>query len=286
MSRETVACTASSPSSRSARRRRSASRAGRSPTSRRIAPCRSNLFTRAPPRVGRGRGRAPRSETVSGGVSRRTLSPAVPTRDPAARQPATTGPPDGRARRPAAGRGRGPRRPPEAPRARPRAARPSRARTRAARLVDRLDDRAGGRARDGVAAEGAGVVARHEPFGRAVGDEQRADRETVCEPLREHERVGRDAELLPGEEAAGAADARLHLVEASAARRARRRARAPRRGTRASPGGSRPRPERARSGSRPSPGRRARRATRRRSGARSARPARAAPRLRAWPAGR
>ena len=46
-----------------------------------------------------------------------------------------------------------------------------------------------------------------------MGDEQRADREAVGKTLRERDRVGFHAELLPREEAAGAADAGLHLVE-------------------------------------------------------------------------
>ena len=80
-------------------------------------------------------------------------------------------------------------------------------------VVDRVDDGAGGGARDGVAAEGRGVVAGLEAGGRVVGDEERADREPVREALRERDGVGPHAELLPGEERAGAADAGLHLVE-------------------------------------------------------------------------
>ena len=81
------------------------------------------------------------------------------------------------------------------------------------RLVERLDDRAGGGADDGVAAERAPVVSRLEAVRGCVGDEERADREAVGEALCERDRVRRHAELLPREEAAGAADAALDLVE-------------------------------------------------------------------------
>ena len=74
-------------------------------------------------------------------------------------------------------------------------------------------DRARSGAGDRVAAEGAAVIAGRRDPGGAVGDEQRADRQAVREALRERDRVGRDAELLPGEEPAGPADAGLHLVE-------------------------------------------------------------------------
>ena len=57
------------------------------------------------------------------------------------------------------------------------------------------------------------MVAGLEPVRRSVGDEQRTDREPVRERLRERDRVRPDAELLPGEEAARAADAALDLVE-------------------------------------------------------------------------
>ena len=81
-------------------------------------------------------------------------------------------------------------------------------------LVDGLDHRAGGGADDRVAAEGGGVVARHEPGRRVVGDEQRADRQAVGEPLRQRDQVRPDTELLEGEERPRPADAGLHLVEA------------------------------------------------------------------------
>ena len=80
-------------------------------------------------------------------------------------------------------------------------------------VVDRVDHGAGRGAGDGVAAEGRGVVARDEAARLAVGDEQRADRQAVREPLRERDRVGPHARVLPGEERAGAADPGLHLVE-------------------------------------------------------------------------
>ena len=80
-------------------------------------------------------------------------------------------------------------------------------------VVDRVDDRARRGARDRVAAERRGVVARLEPRRCVIRDEQRADRQAVRKAFRERDRVGLHAELLPREEAAGAADARLHLVE-------------------------------------------------------------------------
>ena len=52
-------------------------------------------------------------------------------------------------------------------------------------VVDRVDDGARGRARDGVAAEGRGVVAGLEAGRRLVRDEERPDRKPVREPLRE-----------------------------------------------------------------------------------------------------
>ena len=69
------------------------------------------------------------------------------------------------------------------------------------------------RAGDGVAAERRGVVAGLEAGRRVVGDEERADRQSVREALRERDRVGPDAVGLPREERAAAADAGLHLVE-------------------------------------------------------------------------
>ena len=88
-----------------------------------------------------------------------------------------------------------------------------RANLREQRVVDRLDDGAGCRTRDGIAAERRGVVAGLEAGRRVVGDEQRADRQAVREPLRERDCMRLDAESLPREERAGAPDAGLHLVE-------------------------------------------------------------------------
>ena len=58
------------------------------------------------------------------------------------------------------------------------------------------------------------MVARLEPGRRVVADEQRADRQPVCESLRQRDQVRPDTELLEGEERPRAADAGLHLVEA------------------------------------------------------------------------
>ena len=80
-----------------------------------------------------------------------------------------------------------------------------------------------------------------------AGDEQRADREPVRERLRHRHEVRLHAELLEGEEGAGAADAGLDLVAAEQ-RVELAAARAPAR-TPASAGGRRPRPAPARAGS-------------------------------------
>ena len=147
---------------------------------------------------------------VSGGVSRSVCSPAVPTTRPCSSAASTTGP-AGRSSSTASSR--------PSPRTSPSGARPAESCATIARtwassvVVDRVDDGARRGARDGVAAEGRGVVAGHEAGRRLVGDEQRADRQAVREPLRERDRVGPHAVRLPGEELAGAADAGLHLVE-------------------------------------------------------------------------
>ena len=81
-------------------------------------------------------------------------------------------------------------------------------------LVDSLDDGARSRADDRVAAERRRVVAGLEADRSVVGCEQRADRQAVREPFRQRDEVWADAELLEGEEGAGAADPGLNLVEA------------------------------------------------------------------------
>ena len=70
-----------------------------------------------------------------------------------------------------------------------------------------------GCARDGVAAEGRGVVARHEAAGGLVGDQERADRQAVREALGERDDVRSHAELLVCEERARSPETALHLVE-------------------------------------------------------------------------
>ena len=57
------------------------------------------------------------------------------------------------------------------------------------------------------------MVAGLEGAGSVVCDEQAADRQAVRETLGERHELRADVELLEGEEAAGAADAGLHLVE-------------------------------------------------------------------------
>ena len=179
-----------------------------------IAPCRSNLFTRAPPRAGRGRGRAPRSEIVSGGVRRSTRSPAVPTRTPAARQAATTGAgrpvelgaeqqaaaadlDDARQRREAGGE-------------------PLALRAHGGEQlgVDRLDDGARRRAGDRVAAERARVVAGLEPVRRAQSATRNAPiGRPLPRPFASVTASGATPSCSQAKKRARAADARLHLVE-------------------------------------------------------------------------
>ena len=129
------------------------------------------------------------AEIVSGGVRRSAVSPAVPTSRPCSSAACATG--RGRAaeldREQEAGAAHAVERGLEA--------RADLADVGEQVVVDRVDDRAGRGARDGVAAEGRGVVAGDEAARRAVGDEQRADRQAVREPLRERDarRAGRRA---------------------------------------------------------------------------------------------
>ena len=121
----------------------------------------------------------------------------------------------------------------------------------------------------GVAAEGRGVVAGHEAGRRVVGDEQRADREPVREPLRERDRVGPDparcqaknSPVRPTPVCTSSKTSSASLSSASCARLLERlRSRAAAR---------RPRPAPARARSRRVRARRRRRASR---GSRTARP--------------
>ena len=194
---------------------------------------------------------------VSGGVSRRTVSPAVPTSRPAARQSATTGPAgtvELGAEHQAAAADLGDSGERGEPGGELRAVR---AHGEQQRLVDRLDDRAGGGARDRIAAEGAGVIAGREAL-RARRPRRAARRSAARSraPSRARARRAR-RRAAPRRRSCPCVPSRTAPRRRPAARRARRRARARRRGSRASPDGSRPRPEPARSGSRPSPGRRA-----------------------------
>src|SRR5262249_10596137 len=78
---------------------------------------------------------------------------------------------------------------------------------------DRVDDGARRRAGDRVPAERARVVTRLECAGRLVGNEQAANRQTVCEAFGERDAVGPHAEVLEAEERPRSPDARLYLVE-------------------------------------------------------------------------
>src|SRR5712691_2272149 len=80
-------------------------------------------------------------------------------------------------------------------------------------LRDRRENGARGGGNDGIAAECRTVVAGLESTGGFRGNEQRADRQSVREPLRERDGIRLHAEPLPGEEAAGPPHPGLHLVE-------------------------------------------------------------------------
>ena len=189
MSRETVAWTASMPSARSASATSACVESGcccDEPQDRALAlelrASREHLAEQVDGEVGLvGRDRQRRREAQR--ASRRRCR----SRARARARPRRPGRPGGRARRRAAGRGRAPRRT-------ARAAPDERTRTIARTCASSsssivVDDGAGGGARDGVAAEGRGVVAGLEAGRRVVGDEQRADRQAVREPLGERDRV-------------------------------------------------------------------------------------------------
>ncbi len=148
--------------------------------------------------------------SVSGGVSRSVRSPALPITSPCASAASTTG---------AAGRSSSTASSRPSPRTAPNGAKPvascseRRADVGEQIVVDRVEHGARGGARDRVAAERRGVVARLEARRCVVRDEQRADRQPVREALGERDRVRPDAVGLPREERAAAADAGLHLVE-------------------------------------------------------------------------
>ena len=277
MSRETVACTASRPSSRSASAtlglRRELPLADEAQD--RALPL-ELVVTPAPPRAAS----SACVDLVAGDRQRRRqaqdgLAGRADEQARARARPRRPGRPGGRAR---------------APSSRPRAAhldhagkRASPARARAVRADVREQRR---RRSSSTTAHGRGArrpgCRRRSSRGRrarsrsgaAVGDEQRADRQAVREPLRERDRVGPDAELLEGEEAARCGRRRVCTSsKTSIAPCSSASARARCEELRRRAGGRRPRPGSARAGSRRCRARRPRRATRRRSAARSARPA-------------
>ena len=144
---------------------------------------------------------------VSGGVSRRELSPAVPTSSPRSRHRRRRRQPARSCRRRAAARAprtfgsrAGDRR--AAARRTPRAARRRSSSQTATPPRTRRDCRR-------TCSRGR----RARMLRPRVRDEQAADRQPVRQALRERHRVGPHAELLEREERARAADARLHLVE-------------------------------------------------------------------------
>ena len=240
MSRDTVACTASMPAARSASATSAWVESGCCWTSRRIAPWRSN-FVRHPDHLGEqvdgecglvgrdGQRRREAQRALAGGADTSPCSSARSTTGPAGRSSSTAS--------------SSPR-----PRTSPNCASAVRrnaevARTCASRSSSIVvDDGAGGGAGDGVAAERRGVVARHEAGGRVVGDEQRADRQAVREPLRERDGVRARRRDAARRRMRRCARRRSAPRRGSAARRARRRARAPRRAPRRGSGCTPPSP--------------------------------------------
>ena len=226
MSRETVAWTASIPIARSASATSACVESGCCCTRRRIVPCRSNfVVTRAPPSGVGCRAPLRRAQRQRRRQAERVLAGAADHETVLERGL------DERAR---PGRSSSTASSSPSPRTAPNGARPGAscaetlAHVREQRVVDRVDDGAGGGAGDGVAAEGRRVVAGRKAGRCIVGDEQRADRQPIGEPLRERDGVRPNAVGLPGEERAAPPDARSAPRRGSGARRARRRARAPR----------------------------------------------------------
>ena len=226
MSRETVACTASMPSARSASATSACVESGCCWTSRRIVALPLELRRHASTSPSRSSASVASSVvSVSGGVSRSVCSPALPITRPCSSAASTTGRGgpvelDGEQ---------------QAERRAPRRTRRGRAqscadssRTCASSSSSIVSTTAQ------AAAHATGLPPNVEAWSpgleagrRVVGDEQRADRQAVREPLRERDRVGPHAELLPREEGAACGRRRSAPRRGSAARRARRRARAP-----------------------------------------------------------
>ena len=67
--------------------------------------------------------------------------------------------------------------------------------------------------RERIAAKGRAVRARRHAGGGVRGGKARADRKAAAQRFRQRHDVGRNAEPLVGKQIAGAAHARLHLVE-------------------------------------------------------------------------
>src|SRR5262249_12019500 len=214
MSRETVACTASSPTSCSASANSSCVDSERSWTSRRIAPWRSNFVVMSqhlPENgqglvelfVGDGQRRREPEDALAGGADEETALEAG--RDHVAgyavdleaeQQPGAANLHRGRQALELA-----------------RQSLALYADIRKQIVVHSLDDGAGRGARDWIAAERARVISGLERAGALVCDEQRADRQAVGQTLRERHGVRLHAEPLPREERPRASDTRLHLVE-------------------------------------------------------------------------
>ena len=243
--------------------RRRAALAGRAAGSR---PGARTCSRRAPPARIASAWSTRSAEMVSGGVRRSVRSPAVPTSRPALER---------RRRRPRpAGRSTSAREQEPAPRARSRREAPSArpaaslraARSRAARRRARRRRRRRPRRRRGCRRTCEAWSPGTKPRGGVVGDEQRADRQPVREPLGERDERRAARRAARSRRTCRCGRRRSAPRRRRAARRARRRAsRAAREELGRRAGGRRPRPGPARAGSRPCPARRRRAATRRRS---------------------
>ena len=238
MSRETVACTASIPSLaerlgdlRLRRELAAAGRAGGSPPAARTSSSPEHLPQDLDRRVrllrrDRQRGREPERRLAGGADEQAALEGRLDDRPRRA----------GRARPRAAGRRR----------ATPRSAARNRADT-SRTWASSSSSTAATTAH--AAAQATGLPPKVEawspgtkPVGASSDDEERADRQAVREPLRERDGVGPHALVLPGEERAGAADARSAPRRGRASRRARRRAPARARASRRASGRTPPSP--------------------------------------------
>src|SRR5215218_6645475 len=212
MSRETVVWTTSMPASRSASASSAWVASCRSPTSRMIAPWRSNLSIEhlgehgqcLPGLLGADRERRRQAQDLLAGRADEQTALAAgvdhlggePIELHAEQQAAASDLDDAGEGGQAGGQQS-----------------PGRMDGREQLIVDGVADGDRRRACHRVATEGGAVIAWFEGAGPVLGDEQAAERKAVREPLGERDRVGTHLELLEAEEGTGAPDAGLNLVE-------------------------------------------------------------------------